>query len=61
MAGTSRIAVWVPERNEGAVRFYHKAGFHPVPVKTVVIKRGGVELVELKLEMPVIDQAHQSY
>ncbi len=51
--GTSRISVWVLERNETAVRFYHKNGFHPVPGKTIVIERGGVELVELKLEMRV--------
>jgi GNAT superfamily N-acetyltransferase len=60
-AGASRITVWVLERNEPAVCFYRKVGFHPVPVNTTVIERGGMELVELKLEMRVIDQVQQLY
>ncbi|AOK30743.1 MULTISPECIES: GNAT family N-acetyltransferase [Burkholderia] len=49
--GTSRVTVWVLERNEPAMRFYHTRGFLSQPIKSIMVERGGVHLVELKLEM----------
>lgn len=51
VADTTTVTVWVLEKNEPAVRFYHKQGFFPEPVKSLTIERGGARLVDLKLEM----------
>lgn len=48
-AGRSKIVLWVLEKNEPALRFYDKCGFKKTPM-AMTIERGGIELVELKLE-----------
>lgn len=35
VADTTTVTVWVLEKNEPAVRFYHKQGFLPEPVKSL--------------------------
>ncbi|KVM70890.1 MULTISPECIES: GNAT family N-acetyltransferase [Burkholderia] len=49
--GIARLVVWVLERNEPALRFYHRIGFDRAPIQSITVERGGASLGELKLEM----------